>query len=163
MKIINSLLVVLLLTLCTTNVTAQYDYVELSLRIQRNSRDFSYYELNMHKTGEGYYIDVKQKSAILNNEIADTVLKIDKDKFDKITQLALSISSTDILEGMDPSDVTIYDDATNAVLTLKVGQEKVIYSILAPKLHTKNRKLKKFVQTCEEVLVVAKINPKDAL
>jgi len=73
----------------------------------------------------------------------------------------MSLSSFTILKGMNPSNPIIGNDGIVANLELVVTMDKISYSIWNPSSNTKERNLEPFLAICKEILLLAKMKPKD--
>lgn len=154
----------ILFSLTAYDSTAQYDFLQLSLEVGGPTKENSYVKLTLYRKMFNediaqYLIDVKAVKKIKESHLIDTTYIITKEQFNKISELAMSISSTDILKGMNPHDPTVYQDAGGCKLTLQIFQESICYNVLAPRNETKDRNLSTFLQTCEELIKTAQLKP----
>jgi hypothetical protein len=146
-------------------IFAQYDYLKIDLEIGRWKTKYTHVALNMYWKEGKYFIRAATKSGFKETDTRDTtyLVQIDKSQFDNICQLALSISSVDILKGMGVANPSIYHDAMGCNLTLNIAQESITYKILFPASNTEKRGLATYLQVCKEMLLAARLPAKKIL
>lgn len=89
---------------------------------------------------------------------ADTLFEISKTDFDRIAELALGLSSINLLGGINTSALYIVNDPVLVELELCINGQIVSYSIFLP-VDCENRHFSQFCKLCEEILLLAKVDP----
>lgn len=146
---------------------AQYNFIEMKFQVG-SLIPFKHFELNVFCKEEKYFITVQSVSINKHTEMKDTlntIHSISKNEFDMLTQMALSISSKDLLNGMNFSELYItHDDGIVSTLNINssIGEE-ISYSIVNPMTNTQKRNLTTYLHVFREALLLAKLNPNKIL
>jgi len=64
---------------------------------------------------------------------------------------------------MNQSNPIIGNDGTGVILEIVLTMDKISYSIWSPSYNTKERNLEPFLAICKDILLLAKMKPKDYL
>lgn len=152
--------IIILILLCSNICYAQYDYMKIKLS--------AYYALRRDKDIEFELYQKKDSSYLKVNRVGqaseiDTLYTVSRAKFNEISQMALSLSATDILYGMNPDNPLIWNDGMSCVVEIGVFSESIKYVVRNPSSETDKRRLRAFVQLCKEIILTAKMNPKKIL
>lgn len=158
--------VLLLFLLLSTNVFAQFDGLQINLEkkslvIAKNQRISVFCSYD----GQHYYVGSKANPKIdasnpetWNKRDADTLLEISKEDFNRISEMALGLSSITLLGALDPSDVWIVNDPTVIELELDISGQSVKYSLFLP-LSQDDFHNRQFLDLCEQILLLAGEDP----
>jgi len=148
---------------------AQYNYLQINLEIETPKKKNHHTRFSLYQDSL-FYIGIKNNSIIYNDKPEtwlkrdfDTIINIRKEDFNKIAEMSMSLSSFTILKGINPSNPIIGNDGIVANLELVVTMDKISYSIWNPSSNTKERNLEPFLAICKEIILLAKMKPKDYL
>ena len=75
----------------------------------------------------------------------------------------MGLSSFEVLKGMNPSNPIIGNHGTSVILEIALPMDKISYSIWSPSCNTKERNLEPFLAICKDILLLAKMKPRDYL
>lgn len=158
----------ILMLFCHT-VTAQFEGLQINLEIQNSKKDFNVIRFSLYMQDSSLFCLGIKKNPVLNpkdyktwlKRDADTVITISKDNFNKIATACMDLSSQMILRGMNPSNPMIWNEGIGVTLEIEVIMDRIIYSIRSPSYNTKERNLEPFLAICKEMLLLAKMKPKD--
>lgn len=171
MKEILKVLLFYILVLCFQTSFAQYCGLQINLEVQTSKEDNNHIRISLYQEDSvSYFLGIK-KNPILDTKDyktwlkrdADTVIIVDKADFNRISEKSMNLSSSMVLKGMNPSNPMIGNDGNVANLEIVVTMDKITYSIWSPAYNTKARNLEPFLAICKEILLLAKIKPKDYL
>lgn len=152
---------------------AQYRYVKLKLRVSSFVKENNY-EISLFMKNDTSYAQVKQYSTSVDtiyfnddgdeevnkyNTLFDKIYVINGADFNKVCSMAMSLSLSDILNGTNYSNPSIYTHPVGCYLTIDIMQEQFIYSVVNPKINTKNRNLEDYYLLCYDILKLAKLRP----
>ncbi len=143
--------------------SAQYEAVNVELEVSGPTKKYHHFSVKLYSKDSKYYIEVEALSDFPESKVKDATYTLDKPEFDSIVKQALSISSEDLIKGMNVEDPYYFDDGIMCNLRVSVAQDAIAYSALSPYYDTKRRNLSVFLSVCEELLKQANINPKKAL
>ncbi|GAB4459506.1 MAG: hypothetical protein Fur0028_13130 [Bacteroidales bacterium] len=167
MKEIKKIIFLFMLVLYFQASFAQYNYLQINLEIETQKKKNHHTRFSLYQDSL-FYIGIKNNPIIYNDKPEtwlkrdfDTIIKIRKEDFNKIAEMSMSLSSFTILKGMNPSNPIIGNDGIVANLELVVTMDKISYSIWNPSSNTKERNLEPFLAICKEILLLAKMKPKD--
>lgn len=140
----------------------QNDYLELKLHVSCLRKQYHDVELSMYMREDKCFLQVSSKSELKENNIKDTLYAIDKKTYDEVCELALSISSVELLKEMNFT--AIYTHSVGTSLTLRsLGGDGVVYRVSAPKSETKHRNLETYLLVCEKMLSLTNLPAKKIL
>jgi len=91
----------------------------------------------------------------------DTIYIINREIFNEIAEIAINLSSEQIIRGTNPSNPSFGNDGTTFNLNLSVLFDDITYSIWCPDMNTNRRNLEPFLNLCKKIILLAKLNPKD--
>lgn len=163
-KMKNILLVLMLLL--GTNVFAQFNGLQINLEkksivIDKNQRISVYCSYD----GQHYYVGNKANPKIdtsnpdtWDKRDADTQNEISKEDFNRISEMALGLSSITLLGALDPSDIRIVHDPTIIELELYISGQSVTYTMFLP-LNQNDFHYRQFEDLCEQIILLAGENP----
>jgi len=154
--------------LCFQAIFAQYNYLQINLEIETQKKKNPYIRFSLYYQDSLFYISIKNNPKIYNDKPetwlkrdADTIIKISKENFNKIAEMCMNLSSYTIFKRMNPSNPIMGMDGIIVNLELVVTMDKISYSIWSPDYNTKERNLEPFLAICKEILLLAKLKPKD--
>ncbi len=142
---------------------AQTNYITLEASISRPSIRYNHVSIKLTEIDGKCQAVIRSDSKLENTGIVDTVYEVEKAAFDKLSSLALSLSSVDLLKGMNPEHPYLYNDGIGCTLTISIFQEHIRFAVVNPMSRTRDRNLEKFVQVLKEMLLMAQLNPQKVL
>lgn len=154
--------------LCFHVCFAQYDGLQINLEIHNPFKKNNRLRISLYKEDSTYIVCLKNNPIFKKDDYktwlkrdADTIIIIGKEDFNRIAEKSMNLSSSMILKGMNPSNPIIGNDGTGVILEIVVTMDKISYSIWSPDYNTKERNLEPFLAICKEILLLAKLKPKD--
>jgi len=171
MKEIKKIIFLFILVLNFLASFAQYNYLQINLEIQTSKKENNNIRISLYQEDSvSFFLGIK-KNPILNlkdyktwlKRDADTIIKISKEDFNLVTEKVMKLSSFEMLKGMNPSNPIIGNDGIVVILEIVITMDKISYSIWSPSNNTKERNLEPFLAICKEILLLAKMKPKDYL
>lgn len=145
---------------------AQQGLHEISLEIGSIKRKPNYTRIDLFiKNDSTAIVEIRTKP--LTNDIlfqrqkADTSYNISIEQFNKVTEMFYSLSIVQLINGMNPQNPSLRSEPTGFKLTIRVMQECIILDMVEPSYNTKERNLEPFLAICKEILLLAKMKPKD--
>ena len=156
----------LFLLLLSTNVFAQFDGLQINLEkkslvIAKNQRISVFCSYD----GQHYYVGSKTNPKIdtsnpetWDKRDADTLLEISKEDFNRISEMALGLSSVTLLGALDPSELYIVHDPIVIELELYISGQSVKYSLFLP-LSQNDFHNRQFLDLCEQIILLAGEDP----
>ncbi len=171
MKEIAKLVSLVMLVLSSYSGFAQYNALQVNLEIQTPRKEHNKIRISLYQEDSASFLLGIKRNPIFNpnddktwlKRDSDTVLKIRKEDFSSVAKEVMSLSSFEILKGMNPSVLMIGSDGVSVNLEIDVNTDKISYCIGSPTFNTKERNLEQYLAICREILLLAKINPKDYL
>jgi hypothetical protein len=169
MKEIKKIIFLFMLVLYFQASFAQVNYLQVNLEIQTLKKENNNVRISLYQEDSvSFFLGIKN-NPILNSKDhktwlkrdADTIIKISKEDFDLVAEKVLGLSSVEMLKGSNPSNPTIGNDGIGVILEIVVTMDKISYSIWSPSCNTKERNLEPFLAICKEILLIAKMKPKD--
>ena len=154
--------VLLLFLLLSTNVFAQFDGLQINLEkksivIAKNQRISVFCSYD----GQHYYVGSKANPKIdtsnpdtWDKRDADNLHEITKEDFNRISEMALGLSSVTLLGALDPSELYIVHDPIVIELELYISGQSVKYSLFLP-LSQNDFHNRQFLDLCEQIILLA--------
>ena len=158
--------VLLLFLLLSTNVFAQFDGLQINLEkksivITKNQRISVFCSYD----GQHYYVGSKANPKIdtsnpdtWDKRDADNLHEITKEDFNRISEMALGLSSVTLLGALDPSELYIVHDPIVIELELYISGQSVKYSLFLP-LSQNDFHNRQFLDLCEQIILLAGEDP----
>lgn len=148
---------------------AQYDGLQITLEIINPHKKSNRLRCSLYKENPTLYlISIKNNPVFKADDYdtwlerdSDTIIKISEEEFNRIAMMTMNLSSSMIFKGMNPSNPLIGNDGYGVNLELDVTMDKIYYSIWCPSYNTKERNLEPFLEVCKDILLLAKMKPKD--
>lgn len=155
----------LFLILLSTNMFAQFDGLRINLAkksmfIAKNQRISIYCSFDDNSNSH-YYVGNKANSKYDSANSYwdfDTIREISKEDFNRISEMALGLSSVTLLGALDPSEVRIVYDPTTIDLELWINGQSVSYSLFLP-LSQDDFHNRQFLDLCEQIVLLAGEDP----
>lgn len=169
MKETKKIIFLFILVLCFQASFAQYNYLQINLEIQTAKKENNKIRISLYQEDSvSFFLGIKKNPAIYYDKPetwlkrdADTVIKIRKEDFNSVAKEVMSLSSFELFKGMNPSNPIIGNDGIGVNLEIVVTMDKITYSIWSPTCDIKERNLDPFLAICKEILLLAKLKPKD--
>ena len=158
--------ILLLFLLLSTNVFAQFDGLQINLEkksivIAKNQRISVFCSYD----GQHYYVGSKANPKIdtsnpdtWDKRDADNLHEISKENFNRISEMALGLSSVTLLGALDPSELYIVHDPIVIELELYISGQSVKYSLFLP-LSQNDFHNRQFLDLCEQIILLAGEDP----
>ena len=157
--------ILLFLILLSTNVFAQFDGLRIniakkSMLIAKNQRIsmYCFYDDN----GDSHYYVGNKANPKYDNANSywdfDTIREILKEDFNRISEMALGLSSVTLLGAIDPSEVRIVCDPTIIDLELSINGQSVSYTLFLP-LSQDDYHNRQFLDLCQQIVLLAGEDP----
>lgn len=154
-----------LMLLLSTNVFAQFDGLGITLMkksfiIAKNQRIKVYFSFDENH-GSHYYIGNKANPKYDSPQSFwdfDTIKEISKEDFNRISEMALGLSSVTLLGAIDPSELQIVYDPIVIELELDINGQSVTYSLFLP-LSQDDFHNRQFLNLCEQIILLAGEDP----
>ena len=158
--------VLLLFLLLSTNVFAQFDGLQINLEkksivIAKNQRISVFCSYDGHH----YYVGSNANPKIdtsnpdtWDKRDVDNLHEITKEDFNRISEMALGLSSVTLLGALDPSELYIVHDPIVIELELYISGQSVKYSLFLP-LSQNDFHNRQFLDLCEQIILLAGEDP----
>ncbi len=171
METIKKIILFFILVLFFQTSFAQYDGLQINLEIHNPFKKNNRLRISLYKEDTSLYVIRLKNNPVFKKDDyetwlkrdADTIIKINKENFNKISEMVMDLSSYEIFKGMNPSNPMLGNDGYVANLEIVVTMDKITYSIWSPAYNTKARNIEPFLAICNEILLLAKMKPKDYL
>jgi hypothetical protein len=162
--------VTLLFIFISLSSFAQYDGSQINLEVKGSEKShirFSLYK----KDSLTYCISIKHNPKMdLNNwstlieQDYDILYLIDKEIFNEMVEKVIKLPYPKILNGMIFHNSIIKDDDTIVELEYVAGfYDRISYTIQCFYCNTKERNLEQILEVCQDVILLAKMNPQRIL
>ncbi|MDD4402830.1 MAG: hypothetical protein PHI24_13525 [Desulfitobacteriaceae bacterium] len=162
------ILILILFVFISSFSFAQQGLHEISLEINGLKRKPNYTRIDLFiKNDSTAIVEIRTKH--LTNDMlfqrpkADTSYNMSIEQFNKVTGLFNGLSIEQLINGMNPKNPSLRSEPTGFKLTIRVMQEYIILDIVEPGYNTKERNLEPFLAICKEILLLAKLKPKEIL
>jgi hypothetical protein len=170
MKMIKKIIVIFFV-LSSYTCVAQYDFLQINLEVNHSLKNDNHIRVSLYQQDSSKFVIGIKSFPVLKSEDYltwvkrdfDTLIIIRKEDFNQIAEMSMSLSSSKILKGTNPSNAMVGNDGITVNLELVVTMDKVSYSIWCPMYNTNERNLKSFLAICNKVLLLAKLKPKEIL
>ncbi|NSW46599.1 MAG: hypothetical protein HPY79_12385 [Bacteroidales bacterium] len=164
MKILISILFIYI----TSFSFAQHGLNEISLEISGLKRKPNYTRIDLFiKDDSTAIVEIRTKpltkEMLFQRSNPDISYNISIELFNKVTGMFSDLSIEQLINGMNPENPSLRHEPTGFTLTIRVMQECIILDIVEPANNTKERNLEPFLAICKEILLLAKLKPKDYL
>lgn len=155
------LVVVLFIFFNTTSFGQSFIY---SITLEVFRVEYTRIEL-FHETDSMAIVEVRYApfidTFVFDRPEADKSYFININQFNKVAGMISGLSLEELISGMTSSKSDYLQEHTGYRLTVKVTQEFIIFDIVEPGLWTVDRNLEKYQAICREMLLLARLKPKD--
>jgi hypothetical protein len=163
---------IILSVFCITSCFAQdarYKFAQINLEVK--NFDNSHIRFSLYHSKSTYCITIKHNQKIDSNDWAswikqdyDTLYLIDIETFEEIVEKVINLPYPKILNEMIFYDPITKDNGAIVELEYVIGYGNgIIYTIKCPYCSTKERNLEQFLEVCQSIILLAKMNPKEIL
>lgn len=150
---------------------AQFEGLQINLEVQTTKKEKKHIRLSLyHKDSTVSLLGIKYNPIVDTHDYktwlkrdVDTIIEISTEKFNRIAEMSMNLSSSLIIEGAKPSNPKIGNDGVVVNLELVVTMDKISYNVWSPMHNTKERNLESFLDICKEILLSAKLKSKEIL
>jgi len=159
------LITILFIYICSFSY-AQHGLNEISLEISGLKRKPNYTRIDLFiKDDKTAIVEIRTKpltkEMLFQRPNADISYNISIEQFNKVTGMLSNLSIEQLINGMNPINPNLRNEPTGFTLTIRVMQECIILDIVDPANNTKERNLEPFLAICQEILILAKLKPKE--
>ncbi|MCX6225495.1 MAG: hypothetical protein NTV01_12230 [Bacteroidia bacterium] len=157
-----------LILVITQSSFGQFNAFQITLEIGRSLKKPNYTRIDLNQINDSTAIaEIRTKpfpdSAWVIRPEANISYSMSILQFNKLGAMVKGLSTEQLLVGMNPSNPILGTDGSVESLELVVPMDRISFSFWSQTSETKERNLEPFLAICKEILLLAKLKPKDYL